>query len=302
MRRWTLLVVLVAAALLAPAGVSAQPFPNQIPLPNGFAPEGIAIGRGPIFFTGSLAGGGIYRGDLVSGQGQVIAESEGRTFVGMKVDAFDRVWVAGGPAGEAYVFDGRTGAEIATIALPTLEATFVNDVVVTRRAAWFTDSFRPAIYRVALAPNGAIGSVTTLDLTGQVAFGAGEFNLNGIEATPSGRTLLTVNSFTGDLYAIDAATASVSPLDLGEATLTNGDGLVLAGHTLYVGRNADNEVAVVALAPDLAGGTVGEPITAESFDFPTTLARFGRTLYVVNARFATPVTPDTEYWITAVSR
>jgi sugar lactone lactonase YvrE len=301
MRRTTFFALLLAGALLVPAGVAAQPFPTTVPLPNGFAPEGIAIG-GSTFYTGSLAGAGIYRGDLVTGQGATIAPSDGRTFVGMKLDPWGRLWVAGGPAGEAYVFDARNGDELATIGLPTLTDTFINDVVITPDAAWFTDSFRPAIYRVALGPDGAIGDVTLVDLTGEIAFEPGQFNLNGIDATADGATLLTVNSFTGDLYTIDAASETVAAVDLGDGSLTNGDGILLAGHTLYVGRNANNEVAVVSLAPDLASGAVGQPITASGFDFPTTLARFGRTLYVVNARFATPVTPDTEYWLTAVTR
>jgi sugar lactone lactonase YvrE len=226
MRRTTLLALLLAAALLVPASVGAQPFPTTVPLPNGFAPEGIAIG-GSTFYTGSLAGAGIYRGDLVSGQGETMAPSEGR-IVGMKLDPWGRLWVAGGTAGEAYVFDARTGAELATIGLPTLTDTFINDVVITRDAAWFTDSFRPAIYRVALGPGGAIGDVTLVDLTGEIAFEPGQFNLNGIDATPHGATLLTVNSFTGDLYTIDAATETVAGVDLGGGSLTNGDGILLA--------------------------------------------------------------------------
>jgi hypothetical protein len=35
---------------------------------------------------------------------------------------------------------------------------------------------------------------------------------------------------------------------------------------------------------------------------PTTVAAFGNTLYLVNARFSTPATPQTPYWITAVRR
>jgi hypothetical protein len=202
------------------------------------------------------------------------------------------------------VFDGRTGDEITTIPLPTSGGTFINDVVVTPDAAWFTDSFRPAIYRVDLARNGAIGEVTTLDLTGAISFEPGQFNLNGVDADRSGHTLITVNTFTGELFTIDTATGAVAQVDLGAEDVTNGDGILLVGQTLYVARNGTgpHEVAVVSLEPDLSSGTVGEPITSDGFDFPTTLARFGRTLYVANARFATPVTPDTPYWITAVAR
>ena len=54
-----------------------------------------------------------------------------------------------------------------------------------------------------------------------------------------------------------------------------------------------------------AGSTLGE---AESlalladFDVPTTAARFGNSLYAVNARFSTPPTPTTEYQVVRVTR
>ena len=73
----------------------------------------------------------------------------GRQAIGMKVDR-GRLFVAGGPTGDAYVYNARTGATIATYDLPTSGATFVNDVVVTKRAAWFTDSQRAALYRLPL--------------------------------------------------------------------------------------------------------------------------------------------------------
>ena len=41
-------------------------------------------------------------------------------------------------------------------------ATFVNDVVVTRDAAYFTDSQRPALYRLPLANDGTPGTVATV--------------------------------------------------------------------------------------------------------------------------------------------
>jgi hypothetical protein len=35
---------------------------------------------------------------------------------------------------------------------------------------------------------------------------------------------------------------------------------------------------------------------------PTTIDDLGRRIYAVNARFGTPVTPDTEYWVTQVRK
>ena len=277
--------------------------PGQIDLPAGFAPEGIAIGRWKTFYVGSLAGAGIYRGDLRSGEGEVLVPGEGRTFTGLEVGRDGRLWAAGGPDGVGYVFDAETGATLATIQLATPgEATFVNDVVVTKRAAWFTDSMRPVLYRVAIDKDGALGEVETIDLTGQIEFVAGAFNLNGIAASWRGKTLLVVNSTTGLLYAVDAETGAATEVDLGGETLPNGDGILLVGHRLYVVQNALNQVAVVRLRHGFERGEVARTITSDGFDVPTTIASSWRSLYVVNARFGTEVTAETPYWVTRIRR
>jgi len=54
-----------------------------------------------------------------------------------------------------------------------------------------------------------------------------------------------------------------------------------------------------------ASGTRGrlvDTLTSPDFDIPTTVAAFGNSLYLPNARFATPPTPDTAYWITRIDR
>ena len=43
-------------------------------------------------------------------------------------------------------------------------------------------------------------------------------------------------------------------------------------------------------------------ITDPAFDVPTTVDDFGKSLYVVNARFTTTPTPDTEYNVVRVHR
>lgn len=296
---FTLLIMLVAS----PASAADRPFPGVIQLPNGFRPEGIAIGTGTTFYTGSLGGQGVYRGDLRTGLGSTFI-SGGGPFVGMKVER-GQLWIAGGPAGSGYAFDARTGAQLASFQFattgPGLPPTFVNDVIVTKDAAWFTDSMRPSLYRVAIAPNGAIGATTTVDLTGKIQFVAG-FNLNGIAATPNGSTLIVVNSSTGKLYAIDAKTIATHEINLGGATVTTGDGILLHGRTLYVVRNVMDQIAVIRLANDFSSGTVVGVITNAAFDVPTTIARHGSALYTVNARFRTTPTASTQYTAVRVDR
>jgi sugar lactone lactonase YvrE len=277
--------------------------PDQIDLPAGFAPEGIAIGRWKTFYVGSLAGAGIYRGDLRSGEGAVLVPGEGRTFTGLEVARDGRLWAAGGPDGVGYAFDTETGATLATIQLAAPgEATFVNDVVVTKRAAWFTDSMRPVLYRVPIGQDGEVGAVETIDLTGQIEFVAGEFNLNGIDASWRGKTLLVINSTTGLLYAVDPETETATEVDLGGATLPNGDGILLVGRRLYVVQNTLNQVAVVRLRHGFESGEVVRTITSDGFDVPTTIAKSWHSLYAVNARFGTAVTVETPYWVTRIGR
>src|SRR5207249_1120800 len=83
--------------------------------------------------------------------------------------------------GQAFVYDARSGTPLASYQLAS-GASFVNDVVVTRTAAWFTDSLSPVLYRVPLGRHGELPSqqeVTTLPLSGDFQQQPG-FNANGI--------------------------------------------------------------------------------------------------------------------------
>jgi sugar lactone lactonase YvrE len=235
----------------------------------------------------------------------VVPGAPGRVVVGIEYDnRRDRLFAAGGATGRAFVFDASTGATLATYQLATGGGTFVNDVVVTKDAAYFTDSFRAVLYRVPLARNGALadpGAVQVLPLTGDFALRPG-FNANGIDATPNGKELVIVQSGTGFLFRVDPETGVTTRIDLGGATLPNGDGILLEGRTLYVVQNQLNRVAVVRLAPDLASGTVEGFITDADFRVPTTVARIGNALYLPNARFGTPPGPNVDYEVVRVER
>ena len=88
--------------------------------------------------------------------------------------------------------------------------------------------------------------VRILPLTGDFQC-IGGFNLNGIAAAKDGRALLAVQSNTGLLFRINPRTGVTRQVDLGGATLANGDGLLLAGRVLFVVRNRLNQIAVVKL-------------------------------------------------------
>lgn len=282
----------------------ADLFPPVISLPDGFAPEGVALGYGPLIFAGSTADGSIWRGDAVTGRGEVLVPGEeGRTTRGLEIDQRGRLWVAGGPTGAARVYDGITGEELASYQLVPAGEGFINDVVVTRDAAYFTDSRSDTLQVVPIGKGGKLGSeATALPLSGDLEIVEG-FNLNGIETTPDGKSLLAVQSATGLLFRIDKATGVTSRVaGLDDGALSNGDGLLRDRGTLYVVRNSLNEVAVLNL--DTAGGsaTITETLTDDDLNVPTTIGLLGPFLYAVNARLGTEVTPTTTYDVVRITR
>jgi sugar lactone lactonase YvrE len=235
----------------------------------------------------------------------LLEPQDGRFAIGLKFD--DRtglLFVAGGPTGFAYIYDGETGANVAAIQLTTLPS-FINDVVITKDAVYFTNSFQPILYKVPLANNGELPAPPVseaIPLGGDYQFTPGAFNANGIAAAPDGKTLIIVNSTESVLYQVDPNTGVATRIDLGTGAVPNGDGILLQGKTLYVVQNFLNQIAVVELSPDLSSGTIVETITSTDFRVPTTIASFGNSLYAVNARFGTVPTPDTAYEVVQVPR
>ena len=297
-RRAALLGLLVVAALaLGGWTASARQRPTIVPLPNGFQPEGIATRGRNTFFVGSIPTGAIYRGSLRTGQGSIfVPGQEGRSATGLSLRK-GMLFVAGGETGQAYVYNARTGAELAVFQLSAPD-TFVNDVVATRDAAYFTDSLNQRLYKVPIQGVGQFGPPQTLPLTGDLVYTEG-FNANGIEATRNGNKLVVVQSNTGRLFTVDPQTGVTSRIDLGGETVRNGDGLLLVGRRrLWVVQNRDNLLTLVRLARDLASGEIAGRFTDESFDVPTTVARARRRLALVNARFGTPSPQTAEYWVT----
>ena len=314
------LVLALASMLFTGSHASAAPgaaFPDIIPLPDGFYPEGIAIGRGDDFFAGSLDGGAIYSGDLRTGAGDVlVASQEGLAAAGLDIDERgNRLFVAG-VFGVGRVYDADTGELLADYELTTeaFPNTFINDVIVTREAAYFTDSSRPVFYRIPLGPGGALpdqSAVEEIPLGSGFDFVPGEINSNGIVATPNGEWLIINNSSLGTLCRVDPETGDATEIDLGGDSVPSGDGLLLDGKDLYVTQNVLNQISVVRLDSGLDSGEVTDTITDDAFRIPTTIAEFGSSIYAVNARFdvaappffgGPPVNPNLEYEIVKVSK
>ena len=265
-------LVPIAVALglsAAVASASGAAFPKRIALPGGFQPEGIATAAEQ-FFVGSIPTGAVYRGSLRTGKGAVLVPAQtGRSAIGMEADR-GRLFVAGGQTGKAFVYDTKTGATLAMRTFAAGAGTFVNDVVVTKTAAWFTDSFRPVLYRLPLGPNGRPGAqsaVSTLQLSGEFQQQDG-FNANGIDATANanGGTLVIVQSVTGKLFTVNPVSGATRAIDLGAESVPNGDGILLEELTLYVVQNQLNQVAKIALRPGLRTGRVLKRISDAQLD------------------------------------
>jgi sugar lactone lactonase YvrE len=291
----------VATILAGVAGAGGQVFPQVIQLPRGFQPEGVEVGKGVTFYVGSVANGAIYRGSLRTGAGSVLVPGEaGKAATGIELDNRSRLWVAGAGTGKAHVYDARTAAALRTYSFASAD-TFINDVVVTRDAAIFTDSRKAVLYRVPIGSGGALGAFQSIPITGDLTL-AGGFNLNGIDATPNGKTLIAVQSNTGKLFRIDPATGIARTISLGSESVPNGDGILLTGKTLYVVQNQLNRVAVISLAADLASGRVVTRLADPDFAVPTTIDDHGRRLYAVNARFGTPSPSTAEYQVVQLAK
>lgn len=283
------------AARPVPAVDSAKPSPQVVRLPNGFSPEGIAIDKG-VAYTGSLVDGSIKRFDLKTGVVRQFAPSPGphRIAVGMNIDRFGRLWVAGG--GDAFVpgtvtsfrvYDTKSGALLADVTVP--DAAYLNDVTVTRDAAWFTDSRGPALIRVPIGANGKIGSPEKVVLGGDWAPTSAGFNANGIDATPDGRHLIVAQSETAEggsaLYRVPTGTAGVA--DARRITLhgtwDGADSLQLIGRTLYVAN--PKGVVEIKLSRSLTAGRILGTTEVPGAAWPTAAKAFGCRLYVVDANF-----------------
>ena len=307
MRRLTLIfAALVAVAALAALPSSAhkgKDFPKTIALPNGFQPEGIAI-SGKTFYVGSIPSGAVYSGSVRTGAGDILVDPfPGRSAVGVEFDRrHDRLFVAGGGTGKGFVYDADDGALIKEYQLTTASPRFINDVVVTRRGAFFTDSNNQQLYKIPIGGGGALGATSeTLALTGDLSYSAG-FNLNGIDAAKNGKWLVVVQSNEGKLFRVNPRTGMTRELALAGGDVSMGDGILLDGKTLYVVQNFLNQIAVVRVDRRLREGTINRLIKDPLFDIPTTIDDVGDVLYAVNARFNTPSPATATYNLVRVDK
>jgi len=276
--------------LLGRLGAEMSSGSTRFALPgNAVFPEGIAYQPTTgAYFVSSTTDGTILRGTLREPAATVFlpAGGDGRTSAtGLKIDSRGRLFVSGAGTGQMFVYDATTGALLGKVS-NGLTPTFINDVAVTSDgAAYFTDSNNPILFKVAADANGQYTLERWLDFTGTALTYQTGFNLNGIAASADDKYLIVVQSNTGKLFRIEIATKAVSEINLGGTTLTNGDGILLNGKTLYVARNQQGLIVKLQLSDDLASGSVVSNTSDPLLAYPTTLAWADGRLLVVNSQF-----------------
>ena len=167
---------------------------------------------------------------------------------------------------------------------------------------YFTDSFAPVLYKIPIGPDGGLGSGATLPLSGPAAtIDPTGFNLNGIDATPDGSTLIANHTALGALFTIDPATGASEQIDVDGLVPGTPDGLLLAGRDVWVVENFANTLVRVTLSP--GGRPVRDqphretPRHAAVHPHPLLLTAAGvapRVLITIDgARHRTPPSPQT---------
>ncbi len=277
-------------------------WPDLIPISIGMEAEGIEMGKDTDFFVGALSytgnltnAGTIFKGNLVTGKGQILVPATGKPIKGLSYDArTDYLYGATGFSAGFFgpwweqgvkVYAGTSGRLLGEITFG--DDISINDVLVTDTAVYCTDSANAALYKIPLEDNGKVFSSTVekIEMTGfEMAEGPSS---NGLAGDFDGKELLVINMSTGVLYRVDTASGAASPVNVqGEEQLfVNGDGLYMDGRTLYIMQNFTQKIAVVELSNDLTQGTFVKNIISANFAIPTTITGFGDCIYAINTHY-----------------
>ena len=320
LRVWRRLTVAMGGALVAAVAMAAvagaQPaveveddVREYVVGPPASFPEGVVYDRKTrAFYGGSAADGTLYRATLDNPQAEVFLPAGapgGRTEAdGVNVDKEGRLYVAGGSTGTLFVYDIETREEVARF--DTGVGGFINDLTITREGdVYFTDSFRPLLYRVTeeQVESGG-GTPEAIPLAPEMTYQPG-FNANGIRAAANGKYLIVADTNDGKLYRVevgdDPGQREIQEIQT-DAPTDNPDGLELRGHTLYAVDNQNELIVKVRLSGDYLSGTVVSNTTTPRFHTPTTVSIAGGRLLVSNAEFFDQSEPGPPYYVVSIPR
>jgi sugar lactone lactonase YvrE len=270
------------------------------PSTPGNNPEGVAWDHDSgSFFVGTVGTGVIYRGTLADPTLVPFITPDPAdpvdSSVGMK--AFDgKLYVAGGATGSIYVYDIATGALMARF--ETGAGGFLNDLAVTKHGdVYVTDSFRPMIWHLSPAMVLAgTGTPDSISVAPEIAYTAGQFNLNGIVSRHGGRQLIVVNTASQSLFRINLNRTDITKRNITmiDAPLLAGDGLLIdQGRLLVVTGGVPAAVTELKLNHHDSRARVDRVMTDPSLIGSSTIARAMDRYLVVNADFATNTQPYT---------
>jgi len=309
----------VVFCTLSMGAAAQQNWPDDITIPTGFEAEGIELGKGHEFFLGGFSfssvlvpafggpahplseyAGAIYKGNLRTGEGDILAPPTGKPVGGLSYDPrTDYLYAATGFVDlltgsftdqGVIVYDASSGDVITEIGFG--DGIVLNDVLVTRTGVYVTDSINPNLYKLVLEKGGRLPSTPVVEVIPMPGFEmVPGFNANGLVGKFDGKQLVIVNITSGVLYRVDTASGVASPLKIkgDEQLFVDGDGLYLNGRTLYIMQNFSNKIAVVQLSGDLSGGEFIKNIPGEGeinpLDIATTIIGFGNGIYAINTHF-----------------
>jgi Cu-Zn family superoxide dismutase len=292
-------VALVVAVLMSAFALAAQSGPEPVTtlaLPaDARFPEGIAFSMArQMFYTANAETGAVIeisvKGDAtrVVVPAGVLAPAGTVTFpvaLGMKVDAANRLWIAGGRTGRMFVVDIESGTLIKQVVAPSGAGSLINDVALVGGAAYFTDTRTPALWRLA-AQGRQIGELETWTTFADtpIQYDGGN-NLNGITVTPDGQSFIVVQMDKGLLFRIDIATKAITPINTTGIDLSGGDGLAMVGNILYVVRQPAGEIVTLQLQPDPPLAKLVNRFRDPALTWPATAVLFEKNLVVVNSQF-----------------
>jgi hypothetical protein len=306
-KRWNVLVVAIGIAALASGSAALADHGGGKHSKHGKGktqvftldpsthgnPEGIATrGGGNVFFVGATGDGTIYRGTVGNPTvTEFIPGAAGKSAVGMKVRG-DKLYVAGGMTGKLYVYSLRTKALLATF--DTGSGGFLNDLVVTGKGVFVTDSFRPTLWRVTNAQvRAGSGTPRAIPVAPEIAYTPGAFNLNGIVSR--GHKLIVVQSNTGNLFSIEVKKGGTAREihQVASDPIVGGDGMLLDRGRLIVVRGSPAALLFLKLTHHASSAKLVATQTDPTLRGPSTVARARHLYLVVNADFATSTTPFT---------